>query len=241
METISTQGIVIHHLKYSDSGIIAKIFTKEAGLHSYIVKGVRKEKSKTKAAWFQPLTLLDLVVLHSDKRTIQYIKEVAISQALNQISIDIRKSSLSIFIAELMYKSIKEELSNKQLFDFLQTTIVKLNEINIGFAIFHLWFAINLTKYLGFYPQKNYSEDSYFDLSEGVFSSLKPEHELHLNKNISKLLFSLMELNIEELHNFNISKTDRKILLESLFIFYKIHISNFGTMKSHLVLEEVFA
>ncbi len=240
METISTQGIVIHYIKYLDSGVIVKIFTKEAGLHSYIVKGVRKEKSRIKAAWFQPLTLLDIVALHSDKRTIQYIKEVSMSHSLTEISYDIRKSSLSIFIAELMHKSIKEELCNKELFEFLQTIIIKLDELTQGFAIFHLWFAINLTKYLGFYPHNNFSEDCFFDLNEGVFSELQPNNELYLNKSLSKLFSSLMNLDIEELHNFVIIKSDKKLLLESIFVFYKIHVSNFGTMKSHLVLEEVF-
>ena len=83
---------------------------------------------------------------------------------------DISKISIALFIAEVLYKCIREEEKNKTLFDFLHTSIQLLDEDSSGNNIFHLLFMIKLSKHLGFYPHnfKN-TQKSYFDLREGLF------------------------------------------------------------------------
>ena len=57
-----TRGIVIHTIKYSDTSVIAKIYTEKFGLRSYLIRGVRSKKAKIRAAQLQHLNLLNLVV-----------------------------------------------------------------------------------------------------------------------------------------------------------------------------------
>ena len=49
-----TRAIVLHCIKYSETSVIAKIYTEKLGMQSYMVKGVRAAKSKSKAAMLQP-------------------------------------------------------------------------------------------------------------------------------------------------------------------------------------------
>ena len=74
-----TKGICLHTYKYSETSIIVKVFTEKFGLTSYIVKGVRKKRSKTKMAIFQSLTLLDLESSNYGNRSLQFIKELKIN------------------------------------------------------------------------------------------------------------------------------------------------------------------
>jgi len=63
-----TQGIALHYTKYSESSVIAKIFTKNFGLKSCIINGVRKKKSKSKLGLLRPLTLLDIELYQNSKQ-----------------------------------------------------------------------------------------------------------------------------------------------------------------------------
>ena len=70
-----TRGIVLHTVKYSETSVIAKIYTERFGLVSYIIKGVRSVKSKTKASLLRPLTLLEMEVANRENKQLQFIKE----------------------------------------------------------------------------------------------------------------------------------------------------------------------
>ena len=111
----STRGIVIHTTKFSETSIIARIFTEQFGLQSYLIKGIRRAQSKLKPGLFQPLTILELVVYHKQNRSVQNINDATYLYPYQSIPFDIRKSSIALFINELTYKTIHEEESNPEL------------------------------------------------------------------------------------------------------------------------------
>ena len=61
-----TKGIVLNYIKYGDTSIICKIYTKSFGVQSYIINGIRNSKSKN-IGLYQPLNILDLVVYNKKK------------------------------------------------------------------------------------------------------------------------------------------------------------------------------
>nr|MBC8458136.1 DNA repair protein RecO [Deltaproteobacteria bacterium] len=99
-----TRGIVLHSVKYSESSLIVKVYTEIFGLQSYLLKGIRSQKAKTKPALFQSLSLLDMVVYHKEKSSLHPVKEVRLAAPTHSISSDIRKSSIALFLAELIYR-----------------------------------------------------------------------------------------------------------------------------------------
>src|SRR6185369_7455791 len=104
-----TRGIVFRFTKYGDTSIIVTIFTELFGLQTYIVNGVRSKSAKSKIALFQPLTLLDLIVYYKENANIKRIKEIRCVHQYQTVQTDVRKSSIGMFLNEILNKTVKEE------------------------------------------------------------------------------------------------------------------------------------
>ena len=236
-----TRGIVLNNIKYSESSIIVKIYTEGFGLQSYLIRSAKSKKSKLKAGIFQPLTLLELIVNHNKKSKLHSIKEITNCFQFNEISVDIKKSSVALFIAEIINKSIREEEQNKSLFDFLFDTIQSLDKKEGRISEFHLYFLLDLTNFLGFYPQNNFGERcAIFNLYDGKFQEHAPEHPYFIEKELSKCLNEIIEISNIDRDKHQIPAVARKHLINKLIDYYRIHLNGFSTVKSHTVLEEIF-
>jgi len=236
-----TRGIVLHSLKYSENSIIVKIYTESFGLVSYLVRSVRSKKAALKTGIFQPLTLLEMVVYHKKKPVLQTIKEIIHCQQFISIPYDIKKSSVAIFIAEILYKTIREEEQNKELFDFIQHSVEQLDATEGRVAEFHLYFLIELTKYLGFYPHDNHNESNiYFNLYDGHFQEYLPEHTYYIEQGLSVHFAAFLKSSLPSNERNGIPAGLRRELMNKVLDYYRVHVNGFQTLKSHVVLEEVF-
>ncbi len=228
----STKGIVFHSLKYSETSVIVKIYTELFGLQSYLFKGIRSQKSKTRPGLFQSLTLLDLVVYHKEKHTLQSAKEVRLAIPYKSIPFDIRKSSVALFINELVYKAIREEEANGELFEYLWQTCIELDQAEENIATFHIYFMARLMHYLGIFPQDNHSAAlPVFNMREGLFQASVPGHPDYLDPLLSAKLHDLLKA---------CSVPDTS-LLAPLLVYYRLHLPGFREMQSHHILHDVLA
>jgi DNA repair protein RecO (recombination protein O) len=238
----TTKGIVIHHFKYSEKSVIAKVYTEKYGLQSYIVNGVRNKKSKNKAAYLQALSLVEITANHKDNKGLQRVNTIELETPFNSIPFDIGKSTVAFFLAEILYKAIKEEEVNTPLFEFLNQTIQVLDLSENGYSNFHLIFLINLSKYLGFYPQNTQLKENvatYFDLQEGLFTSLIPYHKAFIDPPAAKLLQQAIGTNFELMSTLILNNQQRKMLLSAILNYYSLHLSNFDNLKTLEILEEI--
>ena len=149
-----TRGIVFKTTDYGESSVIVQVFTEKFGLQSYIVNGAKKQKAKISRNMLQPLHLLDMVVYHKNTGNVQRIKELKNSPQLQTIPYDVIKSSLAIFLNEVLYKAVRQQSADENLFGFVFSAIEWLDHQGEGLANFHLLFLIQLTRYLGFYPDR---------------------------------------------------------------------------------------
>jgi DNA repair protein RecO (recombination protein O) len=235
-----TRGIAIHATKFSETSSVVKIYTELFGLQSYLVKGVRKQNAKIKSGLFQPLTLLDLVVYHKEKFSLQNLKEASYSHPYLSIPFDIRKSSIALFINELIYKTIHEEEPHPELFSFLYDTCLHLDRISDNFPLFHLIFSLQLTRYLGCMPQFNYSgKTPFLNLREGVFQASAPEHRDFLDPAMSHLFYQLLQTPEGISTSIQVPAKTRDTLLEMILFYYRLHVPGFREMQSHHVLHTV--
>jgi DNA repair protein RecO (recombination protein O) len=236
-----TRGIVLHHIKYSETSVIATIYTEKFGRQSFLIKGVRSKKATVKANILQPLFLLDLEVYYKPTRDLQSVKEVRNAFVFSAIPYDLRKSSIALFIAEILYKTIREQESNSELFDYLYHTIQMLDLKPDGISNFHLYFLIQLTRYLGFYPANNYSETNpYFDLQNGSFVAIKPMHNSYLNPELSEILSNILPFSENQHAEMTINYIQRTNLLDKIIDYYCIHNEGLTNVKSLAVLKDVF-
>lgn len=238
----STRGIVLHHVNYSESSIVTKIYTELFGLQSYIINSVRGKKSKFKSNIFQPLSLVEMIVYHKENRGLQRLSEIRCNPQLNNISSDIKKSSIVIFLNEILIKVLKEENTDHSLFDFLFNAIQVL-DINTGSCSnFHLQFLISLSRFAGFSPLGAYNETSrFFDMMEGKFVSDVSGHPYVISDPYCKRFYEIISSSFEKSDEVKLNHIERKVILNSLLDFYRLHISNFGTIKSQQILEVVLA
>lgn len=216
-----TRGVVFRFTKYRDTSIIVTIFTELFGLQSYIVNGVRSKTAKSKIALYQPLTLLDLVVYHRENANLLRIKEVKCLHPYQTIQHNMRKSTIAMFLSEIVNKAIKDQSHAEALCEFLINALIALDQVSTA-ENFHLIFLLKLSRHLGFGPQTN---DEVLD-------------GWPLNKEEEGLLKKLINANFDAAISMN--QVSRRNLLEALLRFYSVHIENFGEMKSVQVLKEMF-
>jgi DNA repair protein RecO (recombination protein O) len=253
----TTKGIVLHSLKYSETSIIVKIYTEVFGIQSYLVRGIRKSGAKIKAGHFQPLTLLDLEVYHKEHASLQTIRDIRVSIPYRTIPADIRKSAVALFINELIYKSIREEEPNQDMFGFLWENCLSLDTIETGIADFHIRFAIGMMRPLGIFPQLNHSaHNRFFNLREGIFQPAMPEFPEFLDAEQSERLAGWLDSGpsgrIDALTPGPsptgegragagpLRRREGSVVLEWILTYYQLHLPGFRGMKSHHVLHEVF-
>ncbi|MBI3500454.1 MAG: DNA repair protein RecO [Bacteroidetes bacterium] len=237
-----TRGIVLRTTNFSDTSIIAKIYTEQFGIQSYLIKGAKRKKASVKANLFQPLSLLDLVVYKKEKKQLQTLKEAKPEIHFVSIPHDFSKTSILFFLDEVLVKCLHEEEHNPELFSFLHETIQTLDSSEKHFSHLHLIFLVRFSRFLGFYPQGKFSEtNSLFDLREGKFTNAEPLHHDFLSKENSKLLSKLILSNYYSMEKLTLSARERKTLLDILLRYYELHLSQFGKIVSHKVLEQILA
>ncbi|MCU0340986.1 MAG: DNA repair protein RecO [Spirosomaceae bacterium] len=225
-----TRGIALNFVRFRETSIIVKIYTEEFGVQSYIVNGVRSAKSKTnRIALFQPLTLLDLVVYHKSKeQTIHRLSEVKCSVPFRSLPFDFVKSSIALFITELLVKTLREEESNRPLFQFLTESILFLENTDKSYENFHLHFLAQMSFYLGF------GAETVREMEQQLNENLYP---YTFEKPIQEALqqFLLMPYSSQV----SLNRTQRAQLLDALIFYYKIHLEGMGEIKSLEVLREL--
>jgi DNA repair protein RecO (recombination protein O) len=236
---IKTRGIVLHTIKYSETSVIVKIYTEKLGLVSYIVKGVRSAKSKSKAALLQPLTLLEMEVTHRENKQLQFIKEFSRAYNYQSLPFDTLKSAVALFLLELITRSVREHEQNEEMFEFIYEAFCMLDQSGKFNPDFHLIFMVRFSGYIGFMPQRNFTQEyCYFDLAEGSFKTIKDGHDI-LDVQESRILYDLITTNLfAATVNLQLTRAARKKMMQSLLKYYSLHIENFS-LKSPEILEAI--
>lgn len=235
-----TRGIVLHSLKYGDSGIITTIYTEAFGRMSFILQGIHGKKSSVKSNLLKQLFLLELEVDHKPGRELQRVKELKNIFPFGSIPFGIAKSTQALFLSEILGKVLREEESRPDLFEFLFHSIQILDLMEEATSNFHLVFLLQLTRYLGFAPTNNYSESNQlFDLIGGKFVLSPPSHPWFLKNRESSVLAQLLEMNYQNSSEFKPDQGLRTVLLDIILDYYGLHLGNRLNLKSLEIIREI--
>lgn len=235
------RAISIRTIDYSESSIILKCYTSAYGMQSYLVNGVRKNKGQVRPSQLLPLTLLDLDVYHQNNKNIQRIKELKCTPQLHQLHFDVVRSAIGMFTAEVIYRSIKEENeADSALFEFLYSSIQILDIESGRLANFPVYFMLQLSRFLGFYPKQEVNTSHVgFNFKDGVFEPFDHRSPFVADEQTSMAMLQLLNSSYEEQKDLSISSETRKKILNTLVLYYNEHLSGFSNMKSHEILSEV--
>ena len=235
---IKTKAIVISALKYQEKSLIVKCYTQTDGLKTYFVNSVfSSKKNNQKIAYFQPLTILEIEANHKNKGSLEHFKEIKISYTYQSATTHLLKSSVMIFLAEVLANCINEGEKNEDLFSYLETALIWF-DTHTETVNFHLILLLELTKFLGFYPDIFTINQPFFNKLKGTFCALEDKQTLDIKE--SELLKKLIELKFYSNQKVFTGK-DRRVLLNNVLDFYQIQLDGFKKPKSLDVLKEIFA
>ncbi len=230
-------GIYLGHLNYSESSVIARFYTQEHGKRSFLIKGVKSKKSRT-AGLLQSLNELQITSNFRAEKELNTTYSIESNTTLHLVHSDFRKSTIAIFLAEILNRSIIEEEPNRPLYLFLTHRFSELNQ-EVFNSNFHLKFLLELSLFLGFYPRLSaHPSDQVFNLEEGLFEHENYQSPLSLDTATSTLLKTLIEQG--ELPK--ISSEERSKLLDGLVSYYEVQLHlKPNSFQSHQVLKTVFS
>ena len=231
----------MHTIRYGESSLVVHCYTEQYGRQTYMIKGVRKSRKQNRPNLFQPLFILDFEVYHKDSREIQLVKEVTRATPLNSLPFDITKSTQAIFMAEVLYRVIREEEPNPMMSHFLVNTIQYLDALGEPSPDFHIIFLFQLSRYLGFYPKNNYGEvNLFFNLESGTFQSQLTDLEIQLDGAVSELWSRFVGHDYQSVKKSILNGGHRKVVLDNLVRYYKLHVDGMGEIRSLEVLHTFF-
>jgi len=237
-----TRGIILNQIKYTDSGIVARLYTRKFGRQSFLIKGMRNRKAGKHNILFQPMFILDLEMNYKASREMQVLKEFSVSFTPYDINSNIKKSCVAIFLGEVLTSVLKEESPHEEMFDFIEESIIYFENCKEGFANFHIAFLAGLSSFLGFEPGPRCNpDDAFFDMKNGKFVPMPPVHGNYANEEISNILADFFISSYDTISNITLTGALRNEVLETLVKYYSLHLPGLKKIKSLEVLKEVFS
>lgn len=234
-----TQGIVLNHVRFSENDLIVRILTEKKGLLSFLIKSGQKNKKK----YLQQLMVVNISFNYKSNKNLNYIKNIELKSIPNKILISHRKRNTVLFLCEILSRCVKESNEDRYMYNFIEKSISWLNSDFCSGKFFDLWFLINLTKFLGVYPDFSNIEKKFnyvFVPEKGHFIlNYNHEYDNSWTPEMSKLLYDFLCVKIEDLENFSLSYDEYKIFIENILNYYSIHVSNFNYEKLVSVYSEL--
>ncbi len=239
---VSGEGVVLHSVKYGDNSLIATIYTREWGRQAYMVTLSRSRKSSNKQGMLQPLFFVDFVAYQKDTREVQRIKEIKNQPAYQSIPFDVIKMTQIIFLAEFLYKVLREQESSPETFSFIQNSLLYYDLTGSAAANFHLWFLLRFTEYAGIMPDLSKTGfEAWFDMRKGALASFEPSHPFFINKEATEVLIKLDALKIQDIAQLRLPANMRNQLTSKLVEYYQLQFEHLGDIKSLKVLHDLFS
>jgi DNA repair protein RecO (recombination protein O) len=227
---IKTKAIVLSYLRYRESSLIVRVFTEEKGACSLLVNNVRTagKRKHSGIALYQPFSLLEVVMYFSPDSDLHRLSEAKVLWPLQQIPFDIHKTTVALFLSEVLGRCLRTDEEQQELFRFLTESILAFDSPHTQ-TNFHVQFLLKLSIFLGFAPQT--AREMAEQLQQaGYFWDTVP---------VENIFESVIENDYGQCPN--LLAGQRLQLLEATLKFYALHVENFGEIRSFTVLKEIYA
>ena len=234
-------GIVLRTIKYSDNLMIADVYTRTHGRQSFLVPVSHSKRGRVRCVLFQPLAMLSFTASYKKERALSRVTDVQPYSVYSTIPFDVVKSSIALYLSELLAYSLQEQSNDESLFIFLDSSFALFDTLESGYADFHLVFMVQLLRFLGIFPNlDDYTQYSYIDLVQGTAVNVHPLHGNFLMPQMAVPFVNLLRTDYSTMHRLSLNRKLRGELLAILTDYYRLHIPDFPKLKSMEVLKELF-
>ena len=219
----SSRIIVLHQTKYSDHSLIIHAIDSGLGRQGFILRGAGRKSGGRIISEFHSLNVLDVVSSGKPESGLRYLREWESVRPLTNIRSDILKSSVALFISEILYRSLTTGSSDETLFEWLCSAIGKLDSADGGVANFHLWFLVRYCGRMGFRP------------------SVIPEPGDIFTPEEAALLRAIVSRPFEEVMSLPLNGSVRRSFSRKMVKYLSYHLGVTLNIRSLDVLHELFA
>ncbi|WP_411897445.1 DNA repair protein RecO [Elizabethkingia occulta] len=223
---VQEKGFLISYLKYGENDAVLHIYTHNEGYKSYFLKGIYSKRNKKKAL----LQFLFEIQFTTNPKA-SGLPLISDLQAYGQLpEWNIKTNTLQFFIADILSNILRNEAQNESIYSKISGFIDQLKEENISA---HVHFLIILTEDFGIKPLLN--DAIYLNPEKGIYEHFSSHH--CFDDSTSALWKSILE----EGYSVKLTNTERRRLLESILVYYSIHIPEFKNPASLEVLQQIWA
>jgi DNA repair protein RecO (recombination protein O) len=185
-----------------------------------------------------PLSLTDIVAERKNKGNFDYLKEINSVTSPNLGNFDIVKSSITLFLNEVLHKLLVNSIGDPILFEFLFSSLLRFFTQDCS-PDFHLRFLTALMRHLGFLPEDDFSSTHMiFNIEKSCFDinarGDKQQQELgyYFHCLLGQDLFPLQQHDI-------VPYAWRNPVLELILNYYSFHIANLSQLKSPEIIKMI--
>lgn len=238
---VHTNALVLRYFPYGDSGMIVHFLTREMGFRSAIVQGLKSKSPVFKRSYFLPLFEVDMVIYEKPGDQLRRVKEAKPGHLFQKLQADQSSLAMLYFLAEVLEKTTREDDIQIELYDFIISFLELCDKSEIQIANLHLYFLFQLTKFLGFAPEKSrLTPPFYWDMREGVFTKNTPPHPDYSDTENSRLIHEFINLSLEDVQNIQLTGSKRTELIKEVMNYFYIHRNGMKEVKTIGVLEALF-
>lgn len=235
---VRLEAIILRVVPYGDKSAVLHLFTREEGRQAFITSVSQKSKSGLRPSLLQILNQVEVICHPRKKGELRRIKELRLLQHYRELTFDPVKSCLAMFLAEVLQNLLYEEESQPSLFRYLQEGLLRLDDQQKQLANFHLIFMRDLSHFLGIAPERATAKPKvYFDLMDGHYADQMPRHGHYLSGEELALWNRLLAKKEAEVVGLN--GNQRRRLTKAWLDYYRLHLHDFGELRSLPVLTEI--
>lgn len=240
---VKTNAIVLKSVDYSESSIIATLFTRKKGKTAVIAKGARRPKSKF-AAFLVPGQLTEVVYYYKQSRSVQTLSDISYSKKLNSLRVEIDKMALMMSTLELTSQLLHENEVNKPLYDFIETFLEWSDKQKEIPKLLFPYIQLRLAEFTGVGLQITeelaQEGEGFINISSGTISNdaadkhsvrLSPMQFVFVKKSLHSANASVLRIVMDEEELKNLIK-----ILDNYFIY---HIEGVKPRKSDKIFEQL--
>ena len=188
-----------------------------------------------------PLSLLEIEDTHFPKRDLHRLTEAHACLPMSRIALDPVRNALALFLAEVLYRVVRDREPDQGLFDYLAESVALLERLDQGIANFHIVFLMGLTRFLGIFPNlEGYRPGVLFDLREGAFTDRLPTHPDYLGPRESEVFYSLLRIRYGNMALYAFSRQERVSILRRIIDYYRLHLPEFPEIHSLAIFQDLF-
>ena len=142
------QLIIRNTTKVGERSLVLHTLSDEWGRRSFITT-VGKGSGM---ALLQPLSIVDAEVVENPRSDLWRVRALSAAHPLTGIRTSPGKNAITLFMAEVLYRTLREGTNEGDLFAWCERSILTLDALGGDYANYHLRFLLEFAAALGFSP-----------------------------------------------------------------------------------------